>query len=302
MKKTYLFFIFIILGLSLNAQFRKFESPIWTIGTAKTIQKNNLHLNTLYYSQYGITDKIELQTKPLWWLKFPNLQLKIEWWNKKSKPGKNFLEKHGIIIGSKHGTFYPTTFLNYASNKKKFNINYSNQIGFILSTKNELLISFLINNNKGCYTKSNIITVKTGIQKSFFNTSNDNIINRSSLYYRQTATLGEKSLVYIGLDFDNKINYGLNYSLDIDVYTVGFSIKNLIFEHKGLVYWYWGYKHKIRPALGYQISITNQPGIPLGIVPLFDISYLFSLKKSNKNNNLFDNGVINGADMNNLYD
>lgn len=303
-KKLILSFIFLSLLIGKSySQYRKFDNPIWTIGTANTITQKSLHLNALYYSQYGINNKIELQIKPLWYYKFPNLLIKIEWWNKKSKPGKSFFEKHGIIVGSKHGIYYPTPFINYNKTKNLLKLNFNNNIAnFIISTKNELLTSFLINKNKGCYTKNKIITFKIGNQKSFFNNTDDLVIKKSSLYYRQSVALGEKSLWYIGIDLDNKISYGLNYSLDLDIYTVGFNLKNLILEHKGLVYWYWGYRHRIRPALGYQISYTNQPGIPAGITPIFDISYLFSVKKGNKNNNLFDNGVIDDADMDNLYD
>ncbi|MBN2664709.1 MAG: hypothetical protein JXR68_13755 [Bacteroidales bacterium] len=300
--------IFILIFLTVifeksYSQYRKFDNPIWTIGTANTIPKKSLHLNALYYSQYGITNKIELQTKPLWYYKFPNLILKIEWWYKKSKPGKSFFEKHGIIISSKHGVFYPTPIINYIYKKKLFGLNFNNNTAdFIISTKNEMLISFLINSNKGCYTKHKILTFKVGNQKSFFNKSDNLILTKSSLYYRQTVVLGEKSLWYIGFDIDNKFNYGINYSVNLDVYTVGLSMKNMIIEHKGIIYWYWGYRHRIRPALGYQFSYTNQPGIHAGLTPIFDISYLFSVKKGNKNNNLFDNGVIDDADMDNLYD
>ncbi len=299
--KIFFTLLLVIIYTNSYSQYRKFTAPIWTIGTANTIKKHDLHLNALYYSQYGITDKIELQTKPLWWYKFPNLAVKIKWWNKASRPGKTFFEKQGMIFSSKHGIYYPTPLMNYVSAKSIKNINFGSNISGILVFKNEALLSILVKKNKGCYSSFKIFTLKIGNQTAILNKSSDYILSNNSLLYRETSMFGDKSLWYVGLDYDNKLSYGLNYSFDIDFYSIGFDMSSYIIEHKGIVYWYWGYRHRIRPALGYQLSFTNHPNVPLGFYPLFDISYLFSVKKSKKNGNLFDNGVIEDTDMGNLY-
>lgn len=292
----------ILFSTNLYSQYRKFDNPIWTIGTANTVSTKDLHLNALYFSQYGITNKLELQTKPLWYLKMPNLTIKKKWFCKKPKPAKNFFEKTGIIVTTKHGIFYPTPFLNWNKARTLTKLKNLNSIASpIISTKNEILISFVINKNKGCYKKTNIFTLKAGFHKSFLNPSDDLLLNINSLYYRQTASVAGYNVLNIGFDIDSKFNYGLNYAFDAEIYMLDFSLRNTIFEHKGIFYWYMGKKHRLRPALGYQFSFTNFPGINSGLTPLFDISFLFKINRRSKNNNLFDNGVLDDTDMDNLY-
>ena len=57
-KVTILLFL-IFFSLTAQSQYRKFNNPIWTLGTANTIKQNDIHLNLFYISQYGITDKVE---------------------------------------------------------------------------------------------------------------------------------------------------------------------------------------------------------------------------------------------------
>ncbi|MBN2892810.1 MAG: hypothetical protein JXL97_13155 [Bacteroidales bacterium] len=276
-----------------DAQYRKFSSPIWTIGTAKTISKKELDLNLLYYSQYGITNRVELQMKPLWWYKFPNLGLKITWWNKKSEPNANFFKKLGIIVGTKHGIYYPTPLMNYIQDKSFQNIDFgSSPIPPIFAIKNELLITFIINKFKGCYQNRGILTLKAGNQKAFKNQNQNFVLTDKAILFRQTTIFGDYSLWYFGIDYDSKLSYGLNYKIDVDFYSVGLLIHNWIFEHKGLVYWYMGANKKIRTTIGYKFSYANYPGTKLSLYPLFDLTYMIHFRKKGKSNDLFDNGVL----------
>lgn len=296
-KNIFIFLILLTAFYSTKAQYRKFNNPIWTVGTAKTINKKELDLNFLYYSQYGLTNKIEIQSKPLWWYKFPNLGLKITWWNKKTTPNANFFKKLGIIIGTRHGIYYPTPIMNYIQTKNIQNIDFgSSVIPSMLAFKNELLVSTIINKNKGCYNTRSIITFKLGNQKALKKTNKNYVVTDRSLLYRQTSIFGDYSLWYFGIDYDAKINYGLNYKIDADFYSVGILIHNWIFEHKGVAYWYMGAKHRIRPAIGYLFSYTNLPSARLSLYPIFDLTYIIHFRKKRKSNQLFDNGVLDPFD------
>lgn len=281
---------------NLNAQYRKFDNPIWTIGTAKTISKKQLNLNLLYPSQYGLTKNIEIQTKPLWYIKYPNLGVKITWWNKPSTPNKKLLKRLGIIIGTKHAVYYPTPIMNYIQKKSLLDLDFGyNKIEPIIIMRNELLISNLLRKNKECYNTKSILTLKIGNQKAFKDSTTDYTISTKSNLYRNTAMMGKYSLWYMGLDFDSKISYGLNYCLDIDLYSVGL-LENWIIEHKGLAYWYMGAEKRIRMTIGYQLSFTNHVGTASSISPLFDLTYIIYFRKSKNDKDLFEKGVLD------LYD
>ncbi len=304
MIKRGLLIIFTLLFIqNLFSQYRKFNNPIWTIGTAKTVQKKELHLNLLYYSQYGITQNIELQSKPLWWIKNPHFLVKINWKNFKGQRSKNFFKKLNIFIASRHGLYYPTPLMNYANEKKIFNINYTNKVNSLIALKNELIFSFLIKKNKGCYLKNSIVTINFGNHFSFLNKSSDYLLIEKSVFFTRTSFFEDKSLWYIGLGYDSKLSYGLNYSFDLNFYSLGIDFENWITEHKGYGYWYWGRRNRIRPSIGYILSFNNHPDSRLNFYPFFDITLLFKIKKSKKNNNLFDNGVIEETDEDDrLYD
>ena len=282
--------LLLFLFSNVNGQYRKFDYHIWTIGTAKTVNKKELDLNLFYFSQYGIAKRIEIQAKPMWFYKLPNFGLKFTWWNKKSSYSKNFFKKLGIIVGSRHGIYYPTPTLNYIANKNLFNSNFTNTPAIFL-LKNELLTSFVINKNTGCYKKMSLLTLKIGNQTALGSSGNYSITD-NSLHYRLTSTFSDHSLWYIGIDYDSKFSYGLNYKIDIDFYSLDLSLKNLILEHKTIAYWYMGENHRIRPAIGYIISMSNIPGIRSNIFPIFDIAILFKIRKKSKNDQLFDNGVL----------
>ena len=294
MHKKYLLIIIILLTfLNTKAQYRKFDNPIWTIGTAKTIKKKELHLNLLYYSQYGLTNKIEIQSKPLWWYKAPNIGIKINWWNKKTKRNTKFLKKLGFIIGTKHYIYYPTPLLNFIQKKNIQNIDFgTSSIPQILGFKNEIIISTILNKNKSCYKKTSVLTFKIGNHKTFKNSNENLIVNNKAIIYRNTTIFGEYSLWNLGIDYDSKFSYGLNYAIDAEFYSVGLNIQNWIFEHKGLVYWYMGKQKNFRTTIGYQFSYTNYPETPMSLNALVDLTYIFTIKKRGKSNKLFDNGML----------
>jgi hypothetical protein len=291
-----IFFLVQIFFFSYNvkAQYSKKESPIWTLGTAKTIGKSQLDLNLLYTIQYGLTTKIELQSKPIWWYKFPNFSIKINWINKKPTPSKNFFKKSAFIISTLHGLYYPTPLMNYIQSKNLYNIDFGvSQINSFFVTKNELFISKVNSKHKGCYKKISILTLKIGNQSALFINDNNYEIQNNSIMYRNTSMLNkDNSLWYIGLDYDSKLNYGLNYSFDVDFYAVGIEINYWILESKGLAYWYMGTKEQFRMTIGYIFSYTNNTDIKFSISPLFDLTYRINTRASKKSNNLFENGVL----------
>ncbi len=292
MKKFLFSLLFVFLSMSVFPQYRQFSHPIWTIGTAKTIGKKEVHLNTLFYSQYGLTKRVEIQSKPLWWIKFPNLGAKINWIYKKPTPNAEFIKRKGIIVSTKHFGFYPNPLLKYVQNNNVHNIDFGiSSFDNFFVIKNELLISLINRKNKGCTSKLSIYTLKFGNQKAL-NNSQNLILTDNSMLFRQTSMLGDYSLWYIGFDLDSKLTYGLNYCIDFDVYAVGLIVSNWVFEHKSIFYWYMGTNKRIRPSIGYQLSYASHPDAKMSFMPLFDLSYLLKISKKGKDNDLFEKGVL----------
>lgn len=298
MKKVLITIGLIYITISLSAQYRPTEAPIWTIGTAKTLPKNELDLNLFYASQYGITNNIELQTKPLWYYKFPNAALKIQWWKKPARRNKNFFKKLGIIITTKHGAYYPTPLMNFIQDKKIRNIEFDTvEINRLIAIKNEIYISFLLRKNRECSeSKRNILTLKLGNQQIIEKKGKPQYtITKNALTYRHTNILSNNNLWYIGIGLDGKLNYKIFYSIHLDFYTVNIPIDSWGIDNYGLIYWYMGQKKKFRTAIGYTLSYTSQPDIQPAIYPLIDFTYIIKIKRRNKRNELFEGGVLKKA-------
>ena len=286
MVKLYfkIFFIFFFLNLPILSIA---QNPVWTIGTARTIKKNEINLSLSYFSKYGITETFEIQAKPLYWLKQPHFNVKKTWFTYKGQKHTNFLRSKSFVIGSIHGINYPTGTLRYVQKKQYKNlIPFESIIPPIFAFRNELLITTNIVRKSSCKRRNYIFTLKIGTKFALKTGETSLPYFENSLLYRETSIYHDKLLWYIGLDLDGKLTNEMNYNLDIDFFSIGLKTDYWAIEHKGIVYWRLGAKNRFRFALGYKFSYSNFPVRTTGFMPFADLTFIFS-PRVNDNSQLF---------------
>ena len=253
------------------------QNPIWTVGTAKTIKKNEINLNLLYFSKYGITETFEIQAKPLYWFKHPNFNVKKTWFTHKGQKHTNFLRSKSFVIGSIHGINYPTGTLRYVQKKQYRNlIPLDAIIPPIFAFRNELLITTNLVRKSSCKKRNYILTFKIGTKFALKTGETTLPYFDNSLLYKETSIYHNKLLWYLGLDLDGKLTYYTNYNLDIDFFSIGLKTDYWAIEHKAIVYWRLGVKKRFRFAVGYKFSYSNFPVRTTGFMPFADLSFIFS--------------------------
>lgn len=281
----------------LSANIKSFSQvPIWTVGTPKTIDKHEVDLSLFYFSSYGLTDRLEIQTKPLEFFVLPHVNLKKTWYYHKSKHNKNWLKSRSLMIGSVHGINYPSMTLKLARNRQFRNlIPLDTDIPFILSFRNELLISTMLKNKTSCEPSNNLLTLKLGTKFSYIKGENTLPYFDNPFLFRETSIYHNKLLWYIGLGLDGHLYSNLNYSIDFDYKSIGLKTDYKALEHNGIIYWYAGKLQRFRLAIGYKASFSDFPNKKVGFSPLFDITFMFKTSKSNSSD-LFDSGVYSPDD------
>jgi len=188
--------------------------------------------------------------------------------------------------------------LNYA---KTINfLNYSptpTDVSGFVRFKNELLISIIFKKNKSCYMKYSIFTFKIGNIIAFKNKNHLYSIDKNLFLFINTSMFDDKSLSYIGLQYDNSIKNNIYYKLNFNYYTVGLNLKNSIFGHKALFYTQLCRQNKCRFGFGYTVNISTSYK-QFSIMPIISIGYLFKINSKKHSRNLFRNGIIKNPDEN----
>jgi len=278
------------------------QNRLWTTGTARTIPKGDVHLSMFYFSKYGVTQYFEIQSKPLWWIKYPNINGKFTWYYHKGQVHKNFLRSRDYLIGSIHGFNYPTWALRTAQRKGYVGgiIPPEAIIPSIFAFRNEILFTTIIKKRKTCYNSNFLVTLKLG-HKFALKTGEATLpYFDNALYNRESAIYRDLSLYYTGIDFDAKLSYGLNYTVDLDFYSVGINTDNWSVEHKGLIYWKMGNRERVRIVVGYKLAYSNYTTMKGSISPFVDFTYMFH-PRSNKHSQLFQKRVDRNGDIRDMF-
>jgi hypothetical protein len=272
------------------------QSPIWTIGTPKTVKKKEIHLSLFYFSKYGITNTFEVESKPAIFPLLPHLNFKKTWYCKKSTQNKNWLKSRNLIIGSIHGINYPSMTLKLARNREYRDlIPITTEIPHIFAFRNEILISTILKNKTSCDPANFLLTIKAGVKFSL--TAGDNSLPYfvNPFLFRETSIYHNKLLWYLGLGLDGNLYSNLNFSLDLNYYSIGLKTDYRSIEHNGIIYWYAGKQSRFRLALGYKVSTSNFPYKKLGFFPLLDITFMFRTDKKNARD-LFEQDIYDSFD------
>ena len=259
--KYFLIFLFLINSIDLFSQLE-----IWTVGTARTIPKNRLEVSAFRPARYGLTNSLEVSAQPFAFVFFPNAQIKKNWINK------------SISVATVHGLNYPTMFLNFARKRNREDIiPIDSIVPNLIVVKNEVIISKILKEGESCEAENFLLSLKIGAQFALkFGESTLPLIEKPIIYQR-TSVYHDKLLWYVGADLDGHINGFLNFSVDVDFFSVGAGIDDYAIEHKGLVLM--GITNSLTVAGGYKISYGSySAGNQFFIWPLIDISWKYNFK------------------------
>ncbi len=266
-----LFYIICVSSIILHSVNAFAQLEIWTVGSAKTINKGTLEVNLFRPARYGITKTLEVSAQPFIFPVLPNAQIKKNWYDK------------DFSMASVHGINYPSLFLNLVRKRDNPNlIPIDSVVPQLIVFKNEIIASKILKKATSCEASNYLLSLKAGIQlAASFKESSLPIIEKPIIYQR-TSVYHNQVLWYVGADLDAHLNSFLNYSVDVDFLSVGMAIDDWAIEHKGMI------MMKITNSLmilaGYKLSWGTYPTqTQFGIYPLADISWTYKFKDLKKN-------------------
>jgi hypothetical protein len=284
-KKFFLFTLFIIILLPAFGQ-----QPFWSVGTAKTLPKNNLEVSVFEKSRYGLTKSIELSAHPLAFFIIPHIDVKKMWINTIRPNDAKFWPKHRLIFSTNHGINYPSILLKTARNTQFMHLlPRDSVIPGILAFKNEALFSTFLKPRTSCTPDDYLLTMKIGTKYAFPFKKDTVLPIDKSVLYRETSIYQKKLLWYVGADLEAALTENFNYSVDIDFYSVRLAVERWSVEHKGLIIWQM--TQRIRACAGYKLAYSQlATRNKFFIMPLVDFTWTFAFKNASSLN-LFEDGI-----------
>lgn len=296
--RRFLYILLFVLFL-LNLKEAKAQHPIWTDGTAFTIQKKMLEVSLFRPWKYGLTKKDELSSHLLGSGILPHLFYKRRW-------VKFRLFNQRFLFSSRHGIYYPHIALNL---NEKYSLKYIESVPSdlpvpnSLAFQNEIILSHFLNEPTHCAAGDKLITARLGFKYAFKFTDSEQALIYRSILYRETVVFYPGFVWYAGADIDGHLNRFFNYFADLDYYAYEF-IKSWSVESKMGITGYSG-KH-LTAFAGIKMGYSKIPDKNhFLIMPIAGFSYFFDLRKREKfKNKLFRNEIFkhdNSLDRDDKY-
>ncbi|MCU4158086.1 hypothetical protein J1N10_19080 [Carboxylicivirga sp. A043] len=256
------------------------DDLLWHGETANTVYDGAANLSVVNASRYGLKPGLELSSHVFlnYWV--PNLYLKKRWRN------------DTWYVASKHGLYSATPGLNWA-NKRNYSsiVEDAEEIPFILSVKNEFIVSRLIMNNDRCGRDKPYIILTGGIGVDFgipFGDSDLQEMKGHLLSNRSPALIGSGYTAYLKARADWQITPMLMLGGGFKYFRGDFS-GNGALEHNAEL------QTIIIPrfsfSIGYILSFANYTDTNgTAILPFFDLTYYFG-KRQGRQKGLFGKGL-----------
>jgi len=264
MKASILFFL-CVLFFSVGV---RSQHNIWSVGTAKTLDKRQYYYGIFEPLRYGLTKRVELQTYPLACVVFPNLSFKINW----------IAVNNNWYLSTRHAASYPTFGLRI-SQEQDFRelIPDTTHVPQMIGVTNEILFSKWLIPESSCEAADMLLTIKAGIKFAYkFEETGFPNINQSVIYH-QAAIYRDSILWYVGIDLDGHAGEKMNFCLDLDFMSVN-QLDDWAIQHKGMLIIPFGKRANF--IIGYLINYGTYPDKNrIFAMPLIDLSWYFRGKK-----------------------
>ncbi|MBR8535552.1 hypothetical protein KDU71_08270 [Carboxylicivirga sediminis] len=257
------------------------DDLLWHGETANTIYDGTANISLINASRYGLKPGLELSSVLLlnYWM--PNVYLKKRWRN------------DTWYVASKHGLYSATLGLHWFNNKNYSSVvDNARQIPFILSMKNELMVSRLIMSDTRCGRDKPYIILTGGLGVDFgvpFGDSDLSEMKGHFLANRSPALTGSGYSAYLKLRADWQMTPMLMLGGGFKYFRGNFS-GNGALEHQAEL------QTLIIPSLsftiGYALSFANYVDTnSMAVLPFFDITYYFG-KRQGRQKGLFGNKMF----------
>jgi len=272
MKQCKLIFLLIVIPFVVDAQ-----CSIWTVGNARTVEKNDLDVSLFQTTRYGLTRTLELGTQPIAMFFVPNLYGKKLWLDK------------DIKIASRHGIYYPGMQLKRYYNSAKTYPNVMDMDREIIypatnnpkgnfSITNELIVSTFLQKPTICSAPNYLATYRAGFHFAF--NSDQQILDTvfHPVLHPRTQIYNHQFMWYAALQLDGHFFIeDLDFSIDLQF--VGLDrLNDWSIEHKALLLWYKFENFRILGGYKFAYSKMDNYGSKTLFMPLIDLTYQFEFK------------------------
>jgi len=246
------------------------DDLLWHNETANTIYHRAANISVVNPSRYGLKPGLELSSVLFlnYWM--PNLYLKKRWRN------------DDWYVASKHGFYSATPGLNWFNDRNYSSIvDNAEEIPFILSMKNELMVSRLIMSDTRCGRDKPYIILTGGIGLDFgvpFGDSDLKEMKGHLLANRSPAVIGSGYTAYLKARADWQMTPIVMLGGGFKYFYGDFS-GNSALEHnvelQALV------MPRLSFSLGYVISVANYTDTNgLAILPFLDMTIYLGRRQS----------------------
>lgn len=264
--------------ISASAQ-NKYDPPVWTIGTAQTMERKTLEVSVFQYTRYGITNRLEAFAHPLGFILMPNAGVKYQWM---SKP---------VLLASRHILNFPTLSLSTVRNTGMSYPSFfsppphvaqvfgeDNTIPFMTGFTNEVLASKWLKKENGCQAQNYLLTGRLGIQFAAGSKKSSLDTVYAPVLFPRTSIHQGDVLWYIGADLEAWYSETLAWRVDIDFLSVNlFDFWAL--EHKGMLV-FSPEARKVKIVGGYKAAFSTMPDRGrILLMPYADLIWTFDLNR-----------------------
>nr|WP_321407044.1 hypothetical protein [uncultured Carboxylicivirga sp.] len=246
------------------------DDILWHSESANTVYPKAGNISLISPSRYGIKPGLEVSSNVFMNYWVPNLTLKKRWAN------------NNWYVATKHGLYSATPGINFAQ-KNNFTsiVDSAVQIPFVLSVKNELIVSKYISSDNRCSNDQPFVILSAGIGVDVgisFGESGLTEMREHFLTNRSPSLTGKGAIGYAKVRADWEISNMLMLGGQLKYFRGNFT-GNQAFEQSTELQTF------ITPTLsfniGYILSIANyNTPNKLSVLPLIDINWYFGKKQS----------------------
>jgi hypothetical protein len=252
----------IIFFFFLASSNQAFSQGLWKLGTAATLPAHHYEIGFYQPARAGLTDQLELAANPPFFLVYPELSLKKQWWERV------------IMIATRHKISYPTQALKIAQAYSLDDwLPGDINIPHMAILDNSLLISREFKMCR-CCPYVYLVTMEIGMQTGLPAPADSLPLSARPLLHHRSIPLNGHYLWKAGFDMEGQMAPKFNFSADVDYYR-DFASGIQAIEHMGAVIW------KVKPNMavfgGYKLVYQPAQNVKtFSIYPVIDFKLSFA--------------------------
>ncbi len=246
----------------LLAQIAFGENIRWSASTAQTLSHGRLEVGVIQPLRYGLSNRVELCSYPIWNVLIPNISAKIA----QAKYGE-------LLVASTHSLNMPSPLLRTIARDGVGGIlPPDNRIPLLLVTGHHLLLSYPL-------AQHQFATLRLGVRLAVSHGEKRMDTIDYHLVYTRTAVYHSGRSYDCGLDLNGRLIGRFEYHFDGDLFLLPEMDGDWSVEQSGTIIWRVSQGFSI--LAGYKWVKGEYPfGVDSQIFPLLDLQWGWNLKKA----------------------